>query len=91
MLLILKVLLLLKIFIYGTIGYAAENTIIVDRNNTFSDDIFINGRGQVLINGNGKPDKKVLRCVENRVEKEEKFIEGWDERILVECNKLKIQ
>ncbi len=86
--LISKVPLFLIVFGYG-VSCAAVEGIVVDRSNTFPDDIFINGRGQVLINGNVKPDKKVLRCVENLVKKEEKFNEGWDELILSECNKLK--
>jgi hypothetical protein len=86
--LISKVPLFLIVFGYG-VSCAAVEGIVVDRSNTFPAEIFINGRGQVLINGNIKPDKKVLRCVENLVEKEEKFNEGWDELILSECNKLK--
>lgn len=47
-------------------------------------EVMINGRGQVLTSGN--PDRKVLQCVQDRVEKEKSFSEGWDDRIISECN-----
>ena len=52
-------------------------------------DVIINGRGQVLVSGN--PNKKVLGCVQDLVEKEKQYSEGWDERIILECDKLKTQ
>ena len=50
-------------------------------------DVFINGRGQVLVSGS--PNKRVLQCVQDRVDKEKKFTDGWDDQIVAECNKLK--
>ena len=49
--------------------------------------ILINGRGQVLTSGN--PDKKILKCVENRVEKEKSYADGWEDKIMSECQSKK--
>lgn len=50
-------------------------------------EISINGRGQVLVSGN--PDKRVLKCVHDYVEKERSYSAGWDDQIILKCNKSK--
>lgn len=48
-----------------------------------SGQVFINGRGQVLVSG--EPNKKMLQCVENLVEKERAYKDGWEDVVLKKC------
>jgi len=82
----------------GNAKYVYENETIFENGKAIKDtslplrpaeegEVIINGNGRVLVSGN--PNKKVLRCVQDRVEKEKKYSDGWDERIIAECDKLK--
>lgn len=82
----------------GDTKYVYENEIIFENGKAIKGtslplspaeegEVIINGNGRVLVSGN--PNKKVLRCVQDRVEKEKKYDDGWDERIMAECDKLK--
>lgn len=79
----------------GSAKYIYENNTIFENGKEIKDvslpliedgDVLINGRGQVLVSGN--PNKKVLQCVYDGVEKENKYSDGWDDKIITECNKL---
>lgn len=79
----------------GNAKYVYENDTIFENGKAIKDaslppeegEVLINGRGQVIVSGN--PNKRVLKCVQDRVEKEKKYSDGWDDRIIEECNKLK--
>jgi len=80
----------------NVVKYIYENETIFENGKAIKDtssqpedegEVIINGRGQILVSGD--PNKKILRCVQNLVEKERRYSDGWDERIIAECDKLK--
>lgn len=82
----------------GNAKYIYENDILFENGKVIKDtslplaengEVLINGMGQVLASGN--PNKNVLRCVYDQVEKEKKFSDGLDDRIIEKCNKLKLR
>jgi hypothetical protein len=80
----------------GNAKYVYENDTVFENGRAIKDtalpsaengEVIINGRGQVLVSGN--PNKIVLRCVHDQVEKEKKYSDGWGDRIIEKCNRLK--